>query len=70
MAFIFSFGINPVAAASGDTIYVNGTGGSDTANGFTWATAKLSIKNGIETVNSNGQVYIANGNTPELITPV
>ena len=61
MAFIFSFGINSVAAAPGDTIYVNGTGGSDTANGFTWATAKLSIKNGIETVNSNGQVYIANG---------
>ena len=61
MAIIFSFGINRVAAASGDTIYVNGTGGSDTANGFTWATAKLSIKNGIETVNSNGQVYIANG---------
>jgi uncharacterized repeat protein (TIGR01451 family) len=61
MAFIFSMGINYVAAAPGDVIYVNGTGGDDTANGYTWATAKLSIKNGIETVNSNGNVYIANG---------
>ena len=61
MAFIFSIGVNCVAAAPGDVIYVNGTGGNDTANGYTWETAKLSIKNGVETVNSNGNVYIANG---------
>ena len=61
MALIFSIGINYVAAAPGDAIYVNGTGGSDTANGYTWATAKLSIKNGIDSVNPNGNVYIANG---------
>jgi hypothetical protein len=61
MAFVFSIGINIAAAAPGDTIYVNSTGGSDTADGYTWATAKSSIKAGTGTVNNKGHVYIANG---------
>ncbi len=33
LALIFSNGMGSVTAASGDTIYVNGSGGSDTNDG-------------------------------------
>ena len=52
---------NSAYAAEGDVIYVNGSSGSDDNDGFTPATAKLSIKNATGTVNSNGLVNIANG---------
>ena len=56
-----------VAAAPGDTIYVNGTSGNDDWDGqsavFTSGTngPKLSIKNATKTVNAGGTVKIANG---------
>lgn len=52
---------NSVYAADGDVIYVNGSSGNDDNDGFSPATAKLSIKNATGTVNSNGIVNIANG---------
>lgn len=54
-------GVSTVSAVDVDTIYVNGTGGSDSNNGTSWHYAKQSIKNAMETVNTNGNVHIANG---------
>jgi len=58
---IFSYGTGPAAAANSSVIYVNGTGGHDANNGYTWTTAKLTIKNATATVADNGTVNIANG---------
>ena len=62
IVIIFSYGVGNVsAAASGSTIYVNGSGGHDTSNGSSWLYAKKSIKNATGTVTTNGQLIIANG---------
>ena len=65
---IFSYGVGNVAAASGDTVYVNGSSGSDAYNGLnsTWITGtlngpKATIKNATGTVTTNGTIYIAKG---------
>jgi uncharacterized repeat protein (TIGR01451 family) len=50
-----------VSAADGDVIYVNGSSGLDTNDGFTPGTAKLTINNATGTVNPNGIVNIADG---------
>lgn len=44
-----------------DHIYVNGSSGSDSNDGLTPQTAKLTIKNATGTVNIGGTVYISNG---------
>lgn len=49
------------SSASGDHIYVNGSSGSDSNDGLTPQTAKLTIKNATGTVNIGGTVYISNG---------
>ena len=61
LMMIFSYGTGPAAAANSSVIYVNGTGGHDANNGYTWTTAKLTIKNATATVADNGTVNIANG---------
>ena len=68
LGVIFALGMGNVSAASGDTIYVNGnsTLGNDDWNGesATYQSGiigpKYSIKNATGTVNTNGQIYIAN----------
>ena len=63
LVVIFSYGVDNVAAATpGNTIYVNGTNGNDSNNGSSWLYAKQTISNATGTVNSNGVVYIADGN--------
>lgn len=68
MILIFSFGTHSVSAASGDIIYVNGSGGNDSWDGLSakWTSGangpKLSIKNATGTVNNRGTVDIAKGN--------
>jgi autotransporter family porin len=57
---IFSYGMGNVSA-TGNTIYVNGSGGQDTSDGSSWLLAKKSIKNATGTVNNGGTVNIANG---------
>ena len=60
-------GVNAVSAASGDTIYVNGSSGNDSWNGqsATYQSGttgpKKSIKNATGTVNKGGTINIANG---------
>ena len=67
LAVIFSYSMGDVSAASGDTIYVNGSSGNDDWNGesATYQSGiigpKYSIKNATGTVNTNGQINIANG---------
>lgn len=58
---MFTLGISSVSAAPGDTIYINGSNGNDANDGYSWTTAKLSIRNGVNTVNENGTVNIADG---------
>ena len=64
---IFSNGMGSASAASGDTIYVNGTSGNNAYNGqsavYTSGTngPKATIKNATGTVNSNGTIHIAQG---------
>lgn len=55
--------LSAVDAVSADSsmIYVNDSGGNDDNDGFTWVTAKLSIKNATGTVTEGGTVSIANG---------
>ena len=68
LVLIFSFGTHSVSAATGDIIYVNGSGGNDSWDGLsaTWTSGtngpKLSIKNATGTVNNGGTVNIAKGN--------
>ena len=62
---IFSYGMGNVSAAStssGNTIYVNGSGGNDSNDGSSWLSAKQSINNATGTINVNGTINIANGN--------
>lgn len=61
LVIVFSYGVGNASAASGNTIYVNGSSGNDAHNGTTWLLAKKSIKNATETVNAGGTVHIANG---------
>jgi hypothetical protein len=65
LAMIFSIGVGHAAAATGSIIYVNGSSGNDSNNGYTWSTAKLTIKNATGTVVNNGIVKIANGQYKE-----
>jgi hypothetical protein len=63
---IFSYSMGNVAAAPGDTIYVNGTSGQDTWDGQipVWngtSGPKATIKNATGTVNTGGTVNIADG---------
>ena len=44
-----------------DIIYVNATGGDDSNNGSTWSSAVSSLTKALELVNSNGIIYVANG---------
>ncbi len=60
LLMIFSYSTGSVAAA-GDNIYVNKSSGNDANNGYTWNTAKLTIKNATGTVNNGGTVNIASG---------
>ena len=62
------FCLTTVSAASGDAIYVNGSGGNDSWDGLsathtdgTLIGPKISIKNATKTVNTNGTIHIANG---------
>ena len=67
LALIFTMGVSTVSAASGDTIYVNGSSGNDSWNGqsATYQSGtigpKKSIKNATGTVNKGGTINIANG---------
>lgn len=47
--------------AADEAIFVNGSSGLDTNDGYSWSTAKLTIQNATGTVNSNGVVTIADG---------
>jgi len=58
---IFMFTVQNVSAVNNNTIYVNSTSGSDSADGTSWLTAKKSIKNATETVNNGGKIFISNG---------
>ena len=64
---IFSYGMGNVSAASGDSIYVNGSSGNDAYNGLnsTWTSGlngpKATIGNATGTVTTNGTIYIAKG---------
>ena len=59
---MFTVGVEDVSANGGiDTIYVNDSGGNDSWDGSTWATAKKTIDNAIIYVNANGTVNIADG---------
>ena len=59
LAFIFSYGMDNVAAAN--VIYVNSSHGNDAWSGNSWATAKHTIKNAVGTVTNKGAIYIAPG---------
>ena len=48
-------------SAADEAIFVNGSSGLDTNDGYSWNTAKLTIQNATGTVNSNGVVTIADG---------
>jgi predicted outer membrane repeat protein len=61
LVMIFSYGAGHAAAADGSIIYVNSSSGSDVNNGYTWNTAKLTIKNATGTVSNGGTVNIASG---------
>ena len=66
LVVIFSYGMGNVSAASGNSIYVNGTSGNNVYNGQSAAYdgtngPKATIKNATGTVNSNGTIYIAKG---------
>lgn len=44
-----------------NTMYVNGSSGSDVNDGSSWLTAKKTIGNATGSVTNNGEIYIANG---------
>ena len=48
-------------SAADEAIFVNGSSGLDTNDGYSWDTPKLTIQNATGTVSSNGVVNIANG---------
>jgi len=49
------------AFAADEAIFVNGSSGLDTNDGYSWSTPKLTIQNATGTVSSNGIVNIADG---------
>ncbi len=59
--FICMSSASAAPSASGDHIYVNGSSGSDSNDGLTPLTAKLTIKNATKTVNNGGTVTISGG---------
>ena len=61
LVIIFTYDTGNAAAANNSVIYVNGSHGNDVNNGYTWTTAKLTIKNATGTVNNGGTVNIAQG---------
>ena len=61
LIIIFSFGMGHVAAAPGNVVYVNNSGGQDTNDGSSWLLAKKTIKNATGTINNNGIINIAKG---------
>ena len=66
LVVIFSYDMGNVSAASGDSIYVNGTSGNNLYNGQSAVYdgtngPKATIKNATGTVNSNGTIHIAQG---------
>ena len=60
LMMIFSTG-TAHAESTGSVMYVNGSNGSDSNNGYSWSTAKLTIGNATGAVNDGGTVNIANG---------
>ncbi|PKL71881.1 MAG: hypothetical protein CVV29_08310, partial [Methanobacteriales archaeon HGW-Methanobacteriales-2] len=48
-------------SAADEAIFVNGSSGLDTNDGYSWSTAKLTIQNATGTVNPNGIITIADG---------
>ena len=65
LVMIFSTG-TAHAADDGSMIYVNGSSGNDTNDGYSWLTAKQTIGNATGTVASGGTVTIAKP-TMELV---
>ena len=63
LVMIFSTG---TAHAADEQIYVNGSSGNDTNDGYSWLTAKQTIGNATGTVASGGTVTIAKP-TMELV---
>ena len=67
LLLIFSNGIGSVSAASGNTIYVNGSSGNDTWNGLSAVYTgdntgpKATINDAVGSVVNDGTVYIAQG---------
>ena len=66
LTIIFSFGTGSVSAASGSTIYVNGSYGNDEWDGQSLiyngtSGPKKSIKSAVGTLKANGTIFIANG---------
>jgi len=48
-------------SAADEAIFVNGSSGLDTNDGYSWSSPKLTIQNATGTVSSNGMVTIADG---------
>lgn len=61
LTMIFSSSTSHAATTNGNVIYVNGSSGKDTNDGYTWSTAKLTINNAVNTVSNGGAVNIASG---------
>ncbi|ADZ09742.1 conserved repeat domain protein [Methanobacterium lacus] len=61
LGLIFNVSVTDVSATPVNTIYVNGSGGSDASDGSTWLLAKKTINNATGTAKSNGRVQIARG---------
>jgi hypothetical protein len=63
LSFIILITLSAVDAVSPSSpiIYVNCSHGNDSWDGFSWSTAKLSIKNATGTITNGGTVKIANG---------
>lgn len=61
LVLIFNVSVTDVSATPVNTIYVNGSGGSDASDGSTWSLAKKTINNATGTAKTNGRVQIARG---------
>ncbi|MGB7969813.1 MAG: Ig-like domain-containing protein [Methanobacterium sp.] len=73
--FIFSYSLGNVAAATNNTIYVNGSSGNDSWDGqlAIWngtSGPKATIKNATGTVSTGGTVYIADGTYEQNNIPI
>ena len=60
LLIIFSY-VPGLVSAAGTTIYVNGSSGNDLWDGLTPETAKLSIKNAVDTVDTGGTIKVSKG---------